>query len=629
MLFSNLLFNVLLVLFIHASLSAFNATSNNNMGVYWGQNSAGSQNDLSDYCDSDIDIFLLAFMNIFPGNNDVPGLNFANKCDDTFSNGLLHCTTIGSNIKDCQEKGKKVLLSLGGAIGDYGFTSDSEAEDFADTLWKMFGEGESETRPFDDAIIDGFDLDLENQQQTGYPAMISRLRELFNNQNNSKSDYYISAAPQCVYPDASLNNTLLLSDIDFVFIQFYNNYCDLDKSDFNWDIWSNYAKDIAKNLNTKIYVGLPGSTTAAGSGYVDLDIVNSTLVSNSVLSDPYFGGFMVWDASQGFSNMKDGTNYIEQLISILKNSSDLSSSPTTIASKPRTRSSSSFTTNSDVRTTSTIFVTTIASSSSSCYTTNSIVRTTTSTSSVTSSSRVPPSSIVITWLPPRPTSSRLITSSSTSPNSTSSIGLPPKPSSSTSFVTLPPDPTSLTSSFLVSSSDRALSSYPYEPSSSSYTYDPSSSSYPYETSTSSYDPSTSSYPYETSTSSYPYETSTNTYETSTSSYPYETSTNTYDPSSPVAPTTSAPLTSNPVSTSTSKLSTTITSSRPSPSMPSSFSRTSGSTIFVTLTTIETYTSHITSTYTSTSTHTSTSVIHETITKNAVKYPKFRLILEQI
>lgn len=59
-------------------------------------------------------------------------------------------------------------MSLGGANGVYGFANDADAESFADTLWNIFGAGESDTRPFGDAIIDGFDLDIEGGGSTGY-----------------------------------------------------------------------------------------------------------------------------------------------------------------------------------------------------------------------------------------------------------------------------------------------------------------------------------------------------------------------------------------------------------------------------------------------------------------------------
>ena len=63
-----------------------------------------------------------------------------------------------ADIETCQSLGKIVMLSLGGAVGTYGFKSASQAETFATTLWDMFAEGYGSLRPFGDALIDGFDL---------------------------------------------------------------------------------------------------------------------------------------------------------------------------------------------------------------------------------------------------------------------------------------------------------------------------------------------------------------------------------------------------------------------------------------------------------------------------------------
>ena len=69
---------------------AFDASAKDNMVLYWGQASAGSQERLSYYCESDAaDIMVLAFMTSFPGTNDIPSLNFASACTETFSDGLL------------------------------------------------------------------------------------------------------------------------------------------------------------------------------------------------------------------------------------------------------------------------------------------------------------------------------------------------------------------------------------------------------------------------------------------------------------------------------------------------------------------------------------------------------------
>lgn len=63
---------------------------------------------------------------------------------------------MGTDIKACQAKGKIVTLSLGGAGGSVGFSSDSQAQTLADTIWNIFLGGSSPTRPFGDAVLDGY-----------------------------------------------------------------------------------------------------------------------------------------------------------------------------------------------------------------------------------------------------------------------------------------------------------------------------------------------------------------------------------------------------------------------------------------------------------------------------------------
>ncbi|CCF60363.1 hypothetical protein KAFR_0J02990 [Kazachstania africana CBS 2517] len=369
---------------------AFDINSNTNVAVYWGQNSYGSQTNLANYCQSsDADIFLLSFLNNFP---DL-GLNFANACGTTFPGStLLHCTQIAADIKTCQSLGKKVLLSLGGAVGSYGFSSEAEAETFADTLWATFGEGSGvSNRPFDDSIVDGFDFDIENNNPTGYAALVTKLRTLFK--SGSKT-YYIGAAPQCVYPDASVGNLLSNADVDFAFIQFYNNYCNVDKQ-FNFDTWANFAKTVSPNRDIKLFVGLPGGASAAGSGYIsDMSVIRSMV--QTVSENANFGGISLWDASQAWSNKVDGSTYVHWMKSILEEYASSSTSTTTTSktttSKTTTTTPTTPTTTSKTSTTTSKTTTTTTSTTSKPTTlspttttkSSSTKTTTTSTSTATS-----------------------------------------------------------------------------------------------------------------------------------------------------------------------------------------------------------------------------------------------------
>ncbi|KAJ1928184.1 Chitinase 1, partial [Linderina pennispora] len=153
---------------VFASAAAFDVSCNSNYASYYGQNSARNQKSLGTYCqDATEDVIVLAFMNGFPSLL----LNFANACETTFPDStLLHCPDMAKDIKLCQSKGKAVVLSMGGAAGSYGFSSDAQATAFADTVWNKFFKGTDSQRPFDDAVLDGIDLDIEGGGATGYKA---------------------------------------------------------------------------------------------------------------------------------------------------------------------------------------------------------------------------------------------------------------------------------------------------------------------------------------------------------------------------------------------------------------------------------------------------------------------------
>lgn len=69
---------------------------------------------------------------------------------------LANCqAAMEADIKTCQSKGKIITLSLGGATGQIGFSSDSQAQTFATQIWNLFLGGSSSTRPFGNAILDG------------------------------------------------------------------------------------------------------------------------------------------------------------------------------------------------------------------------------------------------------------------------------------------------------------------------------------------------------------------------------------------------------------------------------------------------------------------------------------------
>lgn len=208
--------------------------------------------------------------------------------------------------------GKTILLSFGGATyTGGGFSSEAAAEAGAELLWNTFGpvptSNTSEVlRPFGDAVIDGFDFDFESPV-SNTPAFANKLRQYYS--ADTSKQYYLTAAPQCVYPDAAddsmLDGTVFF---DAIWVQFYNNYCGLQsftpnntmQTNFNFDRWDAWAHQTSKNPNVRIYVGVPASPNAAGSGYESASDLTPIIDYAATFSS--FGGIMMWDASEAYSN---------------------------------------------------------------------------------------------------------------------------------------------------------------------------------------------------------------------------------------------------------------------------------------------------------------------------------------
>jgi chitinase len=280
--------------------------------VYWGQNGYGGAHPddvasweprLADVCAvPHYDVVVLSFMTSFISarNGGLPETNFSFHCEtpiDAMHPFLLRCEEIEADIATCHAAGKKVLLSMGGATGAYGFTSDAEAEAFADTVWSMFLGGQNDIRPFGAEALDGIDLDIEGGAPTGYAAFARRLRELMD---TAGGDWLITAAPQCPFPDAHLGPApgSALADaadaFDYLFVQFYNNFCSAPSGAPFAETFAQWA-DLAAS-GPRIVVGLPATPEAAPAGGY-LDPASLPDLIDSVAGDPAFAGLMLWDVS--------------------------------------------------------------------------------------------------------------------------------------------------------------------------------------------------------------------------------------------------------------------------------------------------------------------------------------------
>ncbi|KAL8823640.1 MAG: hypothetical protein Q9191_005672 [Dirinaria sp. TL-2023a] len=296
----------------------FNAAASNNVAVYYGQSGATGQVSLSKLCqDSSVDIVVLAFLTTFFGPGGMPSINLGSSCGGQTAKmqaagatGLMTCPTLSSEIQTCQSAGKKVLLSLGGSIATSAFSSDAQATAFASTLWNLFGGGtglDAGLRPFGaDVSLDGFDVDNEDHSTAHYETFVSALRTQLNSNPSTGKKYYISAAPQCPRPDASIPLAAMQS-MDFVFVQFYNNGdCNVGQPGFA-DSFKAWSQDLAANgAGPKLYIGAPGCSSCAGSGYVAPAQLDGVLQSAMQAGVSNFGGVMLWDGPEALENTDGG-----------------------------------------------------------------------------------------------------------------------------------------------------------------------------------------------------------------------------------------------------------------------------------------------------------------------------------
>ncbi|QCD92923.1 basic endochitinase-like [Vigna unguiculata] len=271
-------------LFLLFSLSLlFSKSDAGSLGVYWGQNAG--EGHLSRTCKTGLfRIVNIAFLSTF-GNGSQPLMNLAGHCSPS-SNG---CERVGRDIRYCQRRGIKVMLSIGGGSNNYSLSSQDDARNVADYIWNHFLGGKSKKRPFGRATLDGVDFDIEGGE-LHYAALAYRLHDHYATSNKK---FYLTAAPQCPFQDNLLHGALSTDLFDHVWVQFYNNpQCEFSSNDPSGfkSAWSQWTTSINA---AKFFVGLPASHAAARTGFVPPHALINQLLP-FVLS-PKYGGVMLWD----------------------------------------------------------------------------------------------------------------------------------------------------------------------------------------------------------------------------------------------------------------------------------------------------------------------------------------------
>ncbi|WP_063771995.1 chitinase [Kitasatospora mediocidica] len=277
---------------------------------YWQDFDNGATDQRLSDVNSAYDIIAVAFADTDPSKPG--GITFA--LDGTLSSKLGGYTDaqFKADIKAKQAAGKKVVLSIGGQNGTISVGDSTAAANFASSayaLMQSYG-------------FNGVDIDLENGVSATY--MGSALHSLAA---MAGSGFVLTMAPQTIdmqstggdYFQLALNTKDILTIVN---MQYYNsgsmNGCD-------GNVYSEGSEDFLTALAciqlqgglapSQVGLGVPASTSAAGSGYVSPSTVDNALDClasgthcgsfKPATSWPGIGGAMTWstnwDASNGSS----------------------------------------------------------------------------------------------------------------------------------------------------------------------------------------------------------------------------------------------------------------------------------------------------------------------------------------
>ncbi|MGN5637206.1 chitinase [Streptomyces sp. AC154] len=179
-----------------------------------------------------------------------------------------------ADIKAKQAAGKNVIISVGGEKGSVSVNSDASATNFANSVYSLIQE----------YGFNGVDIDLENGVNSTY--MTKALRSL---SQKAGSGLVITMAPQTIDMQSTageyFKTALGIKDIlTVVNMQYYNSGSMLG---CDGKVYSQGSVDFLTALAciqleggldpSQVGLGVPASTSGAGSGYVAPSVVNAAL----------------------------------------------------------------------------------------------------------------------------------------------------------------------------------------------------------------------------------------------------------------------------------------------------------------------------------------------------------------
>ncbi|KGN56469.1 acidic endochitinase [Cucumis sativus] len=258
------------------------------IATYWGQNIREGR--LTAACATGkFQIVNIGFLSTF-GNGQPPQVNLTRHCNP-ICNG---CWNVSAGIVNCQNDGVKVMLSMGGPHGNYSLSSAAEALDLADYIWSNFLHGHSTSpRPFGYAPLDGVDFRIERGEFSPYYTLLARRLHDYGQQCGRK--VYLTAAPQCHFPDNYLTQSLHTGLFDYIWVRFFNDRQCQYNSSHPSGFRSSWMRWIHSIPAKKFYLGIPASEEA-GKGYVAPSVLMREVLPFVKRSVGY-GGVMLFDLS--------------------------------------------------------------------------------------------------------------------------------------------------------------------------------------------------------------------------------------------------------------------------------------------------------------------------------------------
>ncbi|WP_392672263.1 chitinase [Streptomyces sp. LN785] len=218
-----------------------------------------------------------------PANYDIIAVSFADATGtpggvtfnlDSAGLGGYTVDQFKADIKAKQAAGKSVIISIGGQNGTVSINDSTSATNFANSVYSMM-----QTYGFN-----GVDIDLENGLNSTY--MTQALRSL---SSKAGSGLVITMAPQTIDMQSTsgeyFKTALNIKDIlTVVNMQYYNSGSMLG---CDGKVYSQGSVDFLTALAciqlegglspAQVGLGVPASTSGAGSGYVSPTIVNNAL----------------------------------------------------------------------------------------------------------------------------------------------------------------------------------------------------------------------------------------------------------------------------------------------------------------------------------------------------------------